>query len=234
MTANHRTFLVFLGPPGSGKGTQARSVAEVLGIPHVSTGDLFRHHIKNLTELGQMAKTYMDRGELVPDEVTIRMVEVRLAEPDAAAGAILDGFPRTLAQAAALDKLLAADGGVSLAPLLAVDDAVVMRRITGRRLCRICDAVYHIEFNPPRVPGICDLDGGELCQRVDDKPDTVYNRLYVYYKQTSPLVGYYFAKGLLAEIDGELPPREVQASLLHIFDERGLTNRAHHATLAPA
>lgn len=224
MTSTHRIFLVLLGPPGSGKGTQARLLTEKLSMPQVSTGDLFRHHIRNLTDLGQLAKSFMDRGELVPDEVTIRMVEVRLAEPDAAAGAILDGFPRTLAQAAALDRLLEADGGVALVPLLAVDDAVVMRRITGRRLCRSCDAVYHIEFNPPSVPNICDRDGSELCQRADDKPDTVHNRLYVYYKQTSPLVGYYFAKGLLAELDGSRSQQEVQAELLDVLAERGLTN----------
>lgn len=234
MTANHRTFLVFLGPPGSGKGTQARILAEKLGIPQISTGDLFRHHIRNLTEVGQLVKAYLDHGELVPDELTIRMVEVRLAEPDAAAGAILDGFPRTLAQATALDSLLEAEGGLDLAPLLEVDDAVVMRRITGRRLCRKCDAVYHVEFNPPKVAGICDRDGAELCQRVDDKPDTVYNRLYVYYKQTSPLVGYYYAKGLLAEIDGSQSQEEVQAALLRVLAERGLTNSGLRVTLPSA
>lgn len=226
MSANHRTFMVFLGPPGSGKGTQARLLSEKLAIPQISTGDLFRYHIKNLTELGRLAKLYVDQGDLVPDDLTIRMVEVRLAEPDAAAGAILDGFPRTLMQATALDRLLAADGGVALAPLLTVDDAVVMRRITGRRLCRNCDAVYHVEFNPPRIPNICDLDGGELCQRVDDRPDTVHNRLYVYYKQTSPLVGYYYAKGLLAELDGSRSQQEVQADLLAVLRQRGLANPA--------
>jgi adenylate kinase len=197
-----------------------------MGIPQVSTGDLFRRHIRHQTELGRLAQSYIDQGDLVPDEVTIRMVEARLAEPDAAAGVILDGFPRTLAQATALDRLLAPAGGLDLAPLLVLDDGVVMRRITGRRLCPLCNAVYHIEFDPPQVAGRCDRDGAELLQRADDYPDTVHNRLYVYYKQTSPLVGYYYAKGLLVEIDGDRSPQAVQAALMTVLTERGLTNAA--------
>jgi adenylate kinase len=197
-----RTYLVLLGVPGAGKGTQAKLLEETLGIPQISTGDLFRYNLKNQTELGKLAKSYMDRGDLVPDEVTIRMVEERLRRPDVAAGAIFDGFPRNLQQAVALDRLTAADGGIYRVPLIHIDDDEALRRITGRRSCRTCGAVYHVEYNPPKVPRKCDLDGGELYQRDDDTAETVRNRLYVYYKQTSPLVGYYFAKGLLVEING--------------------------------
>ena len=144
----------------------------------------------------------MDRGDLVPDEVTIKMVEDRLQQPDATNGAILDGFPRNLVQAKALDEITAAYGGISLVPLIHLSDEEAIRRITGRRVCRTCGAVYHIELNPPQKEAVCDLDGGELYLRDDDKPDTVRNRLYVYYKQTSPLIGYYFAKSVLVELDG--------------------------------
>lgn len=219
MTQERRTYLVLLGVPGAGKGTQARLLEEALGLPQVSTGDLFRYNLKNQTELGLLAKSYMDRGDLVPDEVTIRMVEDRLQQEDCRAGAIFDGFPRNLVQAVALDRLTAPYGGIRRVPLINLDDEEAMRRITGRRSCRTCGAVYHIEFNPPKTPGVCDLDGGELYQRDDDKPETVRNRLYVYYKQTSPLVGYYFAKGLLAEVDGALPIEEVHTALLALLKE---------------
>ena len=222
MTANKRTFMVFMGPPGAGKGTQARILQGKLGLPQISTGDLFRYNLKNETELGLLAKSYMDAGDLVPDEVTIRMVEERLTHDDCAPGAIFDGFPRNLVQVVALDEMLADEGGLSLVPMLTVEDDEVMRRITGRRICRSCGAVYHVEFNPPRVAGICDIDGGELYQRDDDKAETVKNRLYVYYKQTSPLVGYYFAKGLLAEVDGSQPPAAVTADLLAVLAEHGI------------
>lgn len=214
MTQAKRTYLVLLGVPGAGKGTQARMLEEALGIPQISTGDLFRYNLKNETELGLLAKSYMDRGDLVPDEVTIRMVEDRLTRPDCAQGAIFDGFPRNLQQAVALDRITAAEGGIHKVPLVGLDDDDAMRRITGRRVCRSCGAVYHVDFNPPKESGKCDVDGGELYQRDDDKPDTVRNRLYVYYKQTSPLVGYYFAKGLLIEVDGAQPIDVVQAELL--------------------
>lgn len=217
-----RNFLVLLGVPGAGKGTQAKLLEERLGIPQVSTGDLFRYNLKNQTELGRLAKSYMDAGELVPDEVTIRMVEDRLAQPDAARGAILDGFPRNLVQADALEAMTAADGGVALVPLIQISDEEAIRRITGRRVCRSCGAVYHVEFNPPRQEGVCDLDGGELYQRDDDKPETVRNRLYVYYKQTAPLIGYYYAKGLLAEVDGTQEIEQVQATLLALLAEHGI------------
>lgn len=223
MTQAQRTYLVLLGVPGAGKGTQARLLEEALGIPQISTGDLFRYNLKNQTELGLLAKSYMDRGDLVPDEVTIRMVEDRLTRPDCSRGAIFDGFPRNLQQAVALDAITAADGGIAKVPMVHIEDDEAMRRITGRRVCRTCGAVYHVDFNPPKVADVCDLDGGELYLRDDDKPDTVRNRLYVYYKQTSPLVGYYFAKGLLFEVDGSRPIEEVQGDLLR---ELGVTSPA--------
>ncbi len=222
MTSGKRIFMVFLGAPGSGKGTQARMLCDKLGIPQISTGDLFRYNLKNGTKLGLLAKTYIDRGELVPDEVTVSMVEDRLTNPDCSGGAVFDGFPRNLAQTVALEKMLAADGGVSLVPILEVDDDVVMRRITGRRVCRACGAVYHVDYSPPKHEGICDLDGGELYLRDDDHPETVKNRLFVYYKQTSPLIGYYFAKGLLAEIDGMQAPEQVQTALVELCRARGI------------
>ncbi|MEZ4860698.1 MAG: adenylate kinase [Caldilineaceae bacterium] len=208
-----RTYLVLLGVPGAGKGTQARLLEETLHLPQVSTGDIFRYNLKNQTELGILAKSYMDRGDLVPDEVTIRMVEDRLQQLDCAQGAILDGFPRNLVQAKALDEMTAPYGGITLAPLITLDDEEAMRRITGRRVCRSCGAVFHVDYNPPQKPGVCDRDGGELYQRDDDKPETVRNRLYVYYKQTSPLIGYYYALALLTELDGAQPIETVQSQL---------------------
>ena len=219
---SHKTYLIFLGPPGSGKGTQSRMLQDKLGIPQVSTGDLFRYNLKNKTELGLLAKRYMDAGELVPDEVTIRMVQDRLSRPDCANGAIFDGFPRNLHQAVALDDMLRDDGGVSLVTMLVVDDDEVIRRLSGRRVCRVCGAVYHIEFQPPKVDNVCDIDGGELYQRDDDKPETIKHRLYVYYRQTSPLVGYYFAKGLLVEVNGNRPPDQVQQALLDVLAEHNI------------
>ena len=209
-----RNFLVLLGVPGAGKGTQARLLEEKLGLPQISTGDIFRYNLKNDTELGILAKSYMDKGDLVPDEVTIQMVEARLTQEDAVDGAILDGFPRNLIQAKAFDAMVAPYGGVSLVPLITLDDDEAMMRVTGRRVCRTCGAVYHTKFNPPKRDGVCDLDGGELYQRDDDKPETVRNRLYVYYKQTSPLIGYYFAHDLIHEVDGSLAIDDVHAELM--------------------
>ena len=198
---SERIFLVLLGVPGSGKGTQSQLLQGKLGIPQVSTGEIFRYNLKNLTELGKLAKSYYDQGELVPDDVTIR---------------ILDGFPRNLKQAQALDEITAGFGGIDLAPLIQLEDDEVRMRMTGRRICRNCDRVYHLVFNPPSGEN-CDSCGGELYQRDDDTPETVQNRLYVYYKQTSPLIGYYFAKGLLAEVDGAESIEDVQAQLLAVF-----------------
>ncbi len=218
-----RIFLVLLGVPGAGKGTQAKLLEKKLGLPQISTGDIFRYNLSNDTELGLRAKHYMDKGELVPDSLTIDMVKDRLAQPDCAQGAIMDGFPRNLVQAKAFDEITAADGGVDLVPLIALEDDEAMRRITGRRVCRTCGAVYHVDFSPPKQAGVCDVDGGELYQRDDDKPDTVRNRLYVYYKQTSPLIGYYFAKDLLAQLDGGRPIESVHEELVSLLTDKGVS-----------
>jgi len=215
-------FVVLLGSPGAGKGTQAKLLAQALGIPHVSSGDLFRDNLGRKTELGLLAKQYMDRGALVPDDVTIRMVAERLGRPDYAGGAILDGFPRTLEQADALDELLEARGQrVAVVPLIQVRDEEVIRRLAARRTCRKCGAVYNLVSDPPRVEGVCDACGGELYQRDDDTPETVHNRLYTYYKETAPLIGYYFAKKLLVEIDGERAIEDVQADLRAAVEAAG-------------
>jgi adenylate kinase len=217
MSERKRTYVVLLGVPGAGKGTQARLLEESLKLPQVSTGDIFRYNLKSETELGKLAKSFMDRGALVPDEVTIKMVEDRLAQPDCEAGAIMDGFPRNLVQARAFDKIVEPYGGVTSVPLINLEDEEALRRITGRRVCRSCGAVYHVDFNPPKVADRCDLDGGELYQRDDDKPETVHHRLYVYYKQTSPLIGYYFAKSLLVELDGSQPIDSLNSQLLALL-----------------
>lgn len=162
MSDRKRTYVVLLGVPGAGKGTQAKLLEQATGLPQVSTGDIFRYNLKNQTALGVLAKGYMDKGSLVPDDVTIRMVEDRLQMPDCAKGAIMDGFPRNLAQATAFEQMVAPYGGVSVAPLINVEDDETIRRITGRRTCRTCGTVYHLIFNPPLVEGVCDKDGGEL------------------------------------------------------------------------
>ena len=212
-------IIVLLGPPGAGKGTQADKLAKRLGIPKVATGDVLRAALREGTKRGLEAKSYMDRGDLVPDEVTIKMVEDRLQKPDGAQGAILDGFPRNLVQVTAFDAMIAPYGGVTLAPLISLEDDEAIRRITGRRVCRACGAVYHVDFNPPKKSGICDVDQGELYQRADDAPETVRNRLYVYYKQTAPLIGYYYAHSLLVELDGAQPIEDVQSKLKVLIDQ---------------
>ncbi|MDY7079105.1 MAG: adenylate kinase [Chloroflexota bacterium] len=213
MTTEPR-FIILLGPPASGKGTQAARLREALDLPHVASGDLFRENLKNETALGLQAKGYMDRGELVPDDVTIGMVMERLSRPDCADGALLDGFPRTIAQAEALDQALAAQGhNISLVPNIAVPDEVLVERVSGRWLCRSCGESYHIKFNPPQQPGVCDKDGGELYQRDDDKPDTVRQRLKVYWKQTSPLIDHYRRQGVLVEVNGDQPIDAVATDL---------------------
>jgi adenylate kinase len=220
---NEPLYIVLLGAPGAGKGTQAVALAGQLGIAHVSSGDLFRENLQKGTELGLLAKSYMDRGELVPDEVTISMVMARLRTVSSKAGqggAILDGFPRTLAQARALDVALAKEGArLAVVPLIQVEDREVIRRLSGRRVCRQCGAVYHVEYNPPQLSGVCDRcaqrgEAGDLYQRDDDLPETVRHRLYTYYKETGPLIGYYYAQDLLVEIDGQRGIDEVQADLV--------------------
>ncbi|MBL7198988.1 MAG: adenylate kinase [Anaerolineae bacterium] len=196
-------YIILFGPPASGKGTQAARLRELLNLPHVASGDLFRENLQGETKLGLEAKAYMDRGELVPDDITIAMVIDRLSRPDCADGALLDGFPRTIAQAVALDQALSAQGHrISQVLYVAVPDNVLVERVSGRRLCRTCGEAYHILFNQPKVPGVCDHDGGELYQRDDDQPETVRKRLQVYWEQTSPLIDYYRGQGVLVDIDG--------------------------------
>ncbi len=201
------SFVVLLGPPGSGKGTQAEHMVDAIGIPHVSSGDLFRAMKQLDTPLAREIQAVIARGELVSDEITIRLVEERLMQDDCREkGAILDGFPRTVPQAEALDKLLAGIGTqVSVVLLLNITEDEAVRRISGRRVCPVCERVYHVEFNPPSVAGRCDDDGAELLHREDDNPDVVRERYRLYLSKTAPLVDYYRAKGLLAEIDAMQP-----------------------------
>ncbi len=196
--------LVLLGGPGSGKGTQADELSRQLELPHIATGDLFRENLRQVTPLGQLAKTYMDRGELVPDDVTEAMVEERLARTDTVRGFILDGFPRTLPQAEALMEMMAKlQRRIAGVLCINVSDDAIVARLSGRLICRSCQTPYHRQFNPPRQAGVCDRCGGELYQRDDDNPNTVRARLKTYHEQTEPLIGYYRQAGLLHEIDGE-------------------------------
>jgi adenylate kinase len=209
------TFIVLLGPPGAGKGTQAKILAEKTKLVHVSSGDLFRENLKNMTELGKLAKSYMDKGNLVPDDVTIEMIKNRLTRPDCAAGAILDGFPRTPAQADALETMLAEfKGKVDLVPYITASEEALVERISGRWTCRAQGHIYHEKFNPPKQSGICDLDGSELYQRDDDKAETVRKRIQVYAEQTMPLVEYYRKTGKIIEVDGMQPVEKVTDLLL--------------------
>jgi len=214
------TYIVMLGPPGVGKGTQAKILAEKTGLAHVSSGDLFRENMKNQTELGQLAQSYMNKGELVPDDVTIAMIRERLSRPDCEAGAILDGFPRTPTQADALKQMLAEfDGDVDQVPFVNADEEVLVERLSGRWTCRANGHVFHAKFNPSKQEGVCDLDGSELYQRDDDKVDTVKNRIQVYRKQTAPLIEYYREAGKLVEIDGAQPIEDVTAALVKALEK---------------
>jgi adenylate kinase len=209
------TYIVLLGPPGVGKGTQAKIIAENTGLPHISSGDLFRENIKGETELGKLAQSYINRGELVPDDVTIGMIRDRLHRPDCRNGALLDGFPRTTVQAEALEKLLVEFGAkVSCVPYITASDAVLVERLGGRWTCKAQGHVFHEKYNPPKKAGVCDLDGSELVQRDDDKVETVKHRIQVYFQQTAPLIGYYRERGKICEIDGAQPIEKVTADLL--------------------
>jgi adenylate kinase len=206
--------IILLGPPGAGKGTQAERLVEDFDLPYYATGDILREAVKNGSELGKKAREYVDRGDLVPDEVICGVIMERIDETEGADGFLLDGFPRTLGQAEVLDKALA-DRGRSLTAALLIDapDEEVVRRLSGRRICVKAQHLYHVEFDPPKHEGVCDQDGSRLIQRDDDKPETVRHRLEVYHEQTSPLIGYYEQKGLLRRFDGTRSPAEVHAHI---------------------
>jgi adenylate kinase len=214
--------LVLVGPPGAGKGTQAEFIAAQLAVPKISTGDIFRANMREGTPLGQEAKRYMDAGQLVPDEVTINMVRGRLAEPDAADGFLLDGFPRTLPQAVELDKILA-DLGTQLDIVLelVVDEDEVVRRLSGRRNCRGCSKIWHVEFDATEREGVCDRCGGELYQRDDDKPEVIEERLRVYHRDTAPLVDFYGAQSKVVGIDATGPVEDVTTRALDALRSYG-------------
>jgi len=212
------TYIVLLGPPGVGKGTQARILSEETGLVHVSSGDLFRENLRNQTDLGKLAKSFMDKGELVPDDVTISMIKDRISRLDCKAGAILDGFPRTPAQADALEVMLRDfNGAVNAVPYITAAENILVERASGRWTCRAQGHIYHEKFNPPKQAGICDIDGSEVYQRDDDKVETVTKRILVYLEQTMPLVEYYRKAGKLLEIDGtkavELVTKELLSAL---------------------
>jgi len=209
------TYIVLLGPPGVGKGTQARILSEETGLMHVSSGDLFRENLKNQTELGKLAKSFMDKGELVPDDVTINMIKDRISRPDCKAGAVLDGFPRTPAQADALEVMLKSfEGAVNAVPYITAAEHILVERASGRWTCRANGHIYHEKFNPPKQARVCDIDGSEVYQRDDDKVETVTKRIRVYLEQTMPLVEYYRKAGKLIEIDGTQAVEEVTKVLL--------------------
>lgn len=210
--------IIMLGAPGAGKGTQAKMIADKYGVPHVSTGDIFRANIKNGTELGMEAKKYMDQGLLVPDELTVRILLDRVAQDDCKNGYVLDGFPRTIPQAEVLDSELTKLGDhIDYEINVDVPDENIVKRMSGRRACLTCGATYHIEHVPPKKEGICDVCGSELVLRDDDKPETVKNRLNVYHEQTQPLIDFYTEKGVLKTVDGTVPMEEVFAAITAIL-----------------
>ncbi|MFR8894969.1 adenylate kinase [Gallintestinimicrobium sp.] len=210
--------IIMLGAPGAGKGTQAKMIADKYGVPHISTGDIFRANIKNGTELGMEAKKNMDQGLLVPDELTVRILLDRVAQDDCKNGYVLDGFPRTIPQAEVLDSELTKLGDhIDYAINVDVPDENIVKRMSGRRACLTCGATYHIEHVPPKKEGICDVCGSELVLRDDDKPETVKNRLNVYHEQTQPLIDFYTEKGVLKTVDGTVPMEEVFAAITAIL-----------------
>ena len=219
--------IIMLGAPGAGKGTQAKRIAEQYGIPHVSTGDIFRANIKEQTPLGMEAKSYMDRGELVPDELTVKILLDRVAKDDCKNGYVLDGYPRTIPQAEVLDKAIedtqdpsaiGADEKIDFAINVDVPDENIINRMSGRRACLKCGATYHIQYMPPKTEGICDKCQSELVIRDDDKPETVRNRLSVYHEQTAPLIDYYSNKGILRTVDGTKDVDEVFSDIKNILE----------------
>ncbi|WP_281198418.1 adenylate kinase [Staphylococcus schleiferi] len=211
--------IILMGLPGAGKGTQATEITKKYPILHISTGDMFRKAIKDETELGKEAKSFMDRGELVPDEVTVGIVKERISEDDAKKGFLLDGFPRTIEQAEALNSILEELGRTIDAVVnIEVPEEELMNRLTGRRICEICGTTYHLVFNPPKVEGVCDLDGGKLYQREDDNPETVANRLKVNVKQSKPILDFYSKQGVLKNIDGSRNIDEVTADVINILE----------------
>jgi adenylate kinase len=212
--------LIFLGAPGAGKGTQAREVSKHFLIPQISTGDILREAVRNQTPLGLAAKAKMEAGELVPDEVVCGIVEQRIERDDCQRGFILDGFPRTLAQAQFVDGMLQAKGrGNPLVLDIKVDHDLLLKRLTGRRTCAVCGEIYNIYFNPPRLDGVCDKDGGKLLQRADDSEETIRQRLVAYEQQTSPLIDYYRRKGFLHEVDGNLKPEFIATELIDFLEK---------------
>lgn len=211
--------LVLLGPPGVGKGTQASAIVEKYHIPHISTGDIFRANIKQGTDLGKQAKEYMDKGLLVPDDLVVSIVKDRLIEEDCQAGFLLDGFPRTIKQAEILDQELS-NMNISLDKVLNIyaDKEILIERAVGRRICKVCGKAYHVDFNPPKETGICDLDGGDLFQREDDTEETVATRIEVYESQTEPLIKYYEDKGIIVNINGTQPIEKVSKEIIEALE----------------
>lgn len=210
--------VIMLGAPGAGKGTQAKKIAAKYQIPHISTGDIFRANIKEGTELGTKAKAYMDKGELVPDELTCDLVVDRISKPDAANGYVLDGFPRTIPQAEALTRALEGRGEkIDFAINVEVPDENIVNRMSGRRACTGCGATYHIKYNPPKTEDVCDVCGEKLILRDDDKPETVQKRLGVYHDQTQPLIDYYAKAGVLKEVDGTVDMEDVFQAIINVL-----------------
>jgi adenylate kinase len=210
--------VIMLGAPGAGKGTQAKMIAEKFGIPHISTGDIFRANIQKGTELGAEAKKYMDQGLLVPDELTVKILLDRVAQDDCGKGYVLDGFPRTIPQAKVLDEALEKLGEkIDYAVDVDVADEHIVKRMSGRRACLKCGATYHVEHIPPRQEGVCDSCGSDLVLRDDDKPETVMNRLKVYHDQTQPLIEYYGQKGILRKVDGTMEMQDVFHAIVDLL-----------------
>ncbi|ABX80734.1 adenylate kinase [Acholeplasma laidlawii] len=216
-----KTRMIFVGPPGAGKGSQAKIISQTLNIPHISTGDMFRTHIKGSTPLGLEAKKYTDQGLLVPDDVTNQMVKDRLSQKDVEKGFIFDGYPRTPDQAIFLDNLLmVTNQKLDVVLNISSSDEVIVKRITGRRTCPVCGAIYHVDNYPPKVAGICDNDGATLVQRKDDQKETIIRRLSVYKEETFPLIKYYAHKNLLMDVDGNQPLEVITKHVLEILEQK--------------